>query len=218
MDVPDQPPSHYESSAQVKEQAFRYMQHLTGWCTNMKAGILIDLILKSKPKVVVEIGVYGGKSLVPMGYALQVNGIGKAYGIDPWMTDASLEDVHNASNRYFWSTIDHEAIRLDLVSKLATFNLNNQIELIQTTSAEAEPIQDIDLLHIDGNHSEKTSFLDVIKWVPLVKSGGWIILDDMTWYEEGVYTEAKAVAWLDQHCRKFAEFKDDSVWGIWVKP
>jgi len=62
-----------------------------------------------------------------------------------------------------------------------------------------------------------TSYLDVTKWVPLVKSGGWIIFDDITWYENGQFTNARAVDWLNAHCKKFAEFQDNCVWGIWVK-
>jgi hypothetical protein len=96
--------------------------------------------------------------------------------------------------------------------------LEHQIKLIRGTSLEVQPIFDIDILHIDGNHSDVTSYIDVTKWVPLVKSGGWIIFDDMTWYENGKFTNARAVEWLDTHCKKIAEFQDNCVWGVWVKP
>ena len=68
------------------------------------------------------------------------------------------------------------------------------------------------------HHSDVTSYVDVTKWVPLMKSGSWIVFDDMTWYENGVFTTARAVEWLNAHCYKLAEFKDNSVWGIWIKP
>jgi predicted O-methyltransferase YrrM len=202
----------------AKQQAYAYMDHLTGWCSHMKGGVLIDLIFKNKPAIVVEIGVYGGKSLVPMGCALKALGEGKAYGIDPWSTEASLEEMNNDSSKAFWSWVDHAGIMKGLMAKIDEFELGNHIELIQATSEEASPIPNIDILHIDGNHSEKTSYFDVTKWAPLVKSGGWIILDDMTWYENGVFTTAKAAEWLNTHCIKFAEFTDGSVWGIWKKP
>ena len=78
--------------------------------------------------------------------------------------------------------------------------------------------ESIDILHIDGNHSDYTSYIDVTKWVPLVNPGGWIIFDDMTWYENGQFTASRATRWLDEHCIKFAEFSDICAWGIWVKP
>ena len=222
-----QPASHYESVLKadnrelantLKQEAFGLMRHLEGWCSDRKAGLLIDLILAKSPDVIVEIGVYGGKSLVPMAHALKANGKGVIYGIDPWSTTASLEDVVNDSNRAYWGWIDHEAIMRTLIQRIGQFQLHDQIKLIRKTSANADPIDGIDILHVDGNHSDSTSYLDVTKWVPMMKRGGWIIFDDMTWYENGTYTTARAVGWLDKNCIKVAEYTDDSVWGMWIKP
>lgn len=222
---PPRPPSHYESvitdwqesAKPVKLEAFDYMKFLTGWCSQSKASILIDIVLKARPDKIVEIGVWGGKSLIPMACALRTNGKGKIYGIDPWDSNASIEWVKEEVSRDWWGQQDHEKILQDLIDKISLFNLEDYIDLIRTSSETADPIQDIDILHIDGNHSEETSYLDVTKWVPLVKSGGWIILDDMTWTEKGINTTGKAAAWLDEHCNKIAELKDQCVWGIWVK-
>ena len=206
------------SVTRLKQQALEFKSQLTGWCSERKACILIDLILKSKAKKIVEIGVYGGQSLVPMACALKALGQGVVYGIDPWDNVAALERVMNADNKNYWATVPLSQIMQDLIQKIPEFNLENQIVLIKNTSAETPPIEEIDILHIDGNHSEVTSFPDVLKWVPLVKSGGYIIFDDMTWYENGTFTTAKAVEWLNTHCIKFAEFRDNCDWGIWIKP
>ena len=217
------PPSHYEYVAQtpiatVKTEALYYMQHLEGWCSEFKASILIDLIYKTPCEKIVEIGVWGGKSLVPMACALRGKGQGKIYGIDPWDPAASIEEVMNESNKAYWGWTDHEAVLQGLNSKIAAFQLQNYIQLIRDRSQTAPLIENIDILHIDGNHSDKTSFIDVQKWVPLVRSGGWIIFDDMTWYENGTFTTARAVEWLDTHCIKVAEYSDNCIWGIWTKP
>ena len=222
-----QPASHYEYVLKaenrdltygIKQEAFGFMNQLEGWCSDRKAGILIDLIFMTAPRVIVEIGVYGGKSLVPMACALKANRKGIIYGIDPWDTNASLEDVMNASNRAYWGWVDHEAIMNRLIQKIDQFELQGRIELIRRTSANTDPIYDIDILHVDGNHSDSTSYLDVTKWVPLMKKGGWIIFDDMTWYEDGIFTTSRAVEWLNKNCIKVAEYTDDSIWGMWVKP
>jgi predicted O-methyltransferase YrrM len=214
--------SHYEyvketnpqlnSSEQVKKTAFQAMRELEGWCTEHKASLLIDLILMVKPQIVVEIGVWGGKSLIPMAYALKENGCGKIHGIDPWSSSKSAEGMEGV-NKEWWGTVDHEPIMKGLVQKIQQFGLNNQIELIRKCSEDASPIFDIDLLHVDGNHSEKTSLYDVQKWVPLMRKGGVVIFDDITWG-----TTTQAVNWLDQNCIKLAEIRGDSVWGIWIKP
>lgn len=223
----DQPPSHIEQKAtenqfqyalKVKKKAHVFMEQLEGWCAEKKADILIDIVLKMKPEVVVEIGVWGGKSLTPMACALKAAGQGVIYGIDPWDSNESIRWVMNESSLTYWSRADHQAVKQRLVNRLADFELTDWVCLIQATSEEAEPIYNIDILHVDGNHSDQTSYLDVTKWVPLMKSGGFIIFDDMSWYENNQFTTARAVEWLNQHCIKFAEFNDDCLWGIWIKP
>ncbi len=225
----DKPPSHYEQVVEVdmrgeapriKYEAFALMRQIVnGWCTETKAGILIDLILKVRPSVVVEIGAWGGKSLIPMAHALRANQKGVIYGIDPWDAEASLEEMMHEGNKKHWeSQAVHEAVLHGLVSHINQFGLGGHIRLVRSTSEDAPPIPNIDILHVDGNHSEKTSYLDVTKWVPLVKSGGWIIFDDMTWHENGLNTTEKAVKWLDANCIKIGQFKDGCDWGIWRKP
>lgn len=216
--------SHYEYVMDVREsvyslknQALTSMVHLHGWCSPQKADFLIDLVLLTKPKKIVEIGVWGGKSLIPMAYALRANQQGVIYGIDPWDNNASLQYLTNEGNKAFWRYADHGAVYRDLVQKIETSDLVTQVELIPFTSEEAPSIPEIDILHIDGNHSEETSFFDVQKWVPFVKKGGFIIFDDMTWFENDRYTTEKAVQWLDENCFKLAEFIDVCVWGVWVK-
>lgn len=214
----DYVPSHYEmvvekaSISDLKNTIFKSMATLEGWCSEEKAGILCDLILLTKPKNVVEIGVWGGKSLVPMGFAIRALGSGQVYGIDPWSAEASAKGMDGV-NLDWWSHVNHEAIYQGLVNKIAEFGLKNQITLVRNTSDGAKPIQDIGLLHIDGNHSEEASFFDVLKWAPLVKRGGVIVFDDVNWSTTG-----RAVAWLDENCVKVAEVKGDNIWGIWIKP
>jgi len=220
-------PSHFEYEitidtrdfpSRVKQNAYYMMNQLDGWCSYEKAAVLVDIILKTKPETIVEIGVYGGKSLVPMAYALEVNGKGHMYGVDPWDTSESLKGINNASSEYFWGVyVNHSAIYAALCAKIQEFNLTQRITLVRSSSEDAAPIENIDMLHIDGNHSPEASYIDVTKWAPLVRSGGIILLDDITWYEENAYTQAKSIQWLDTHCTKIAEFKGSNVWGMWRK-
>lgn len=224
LPYPLQPPTelHYtidaSQSEYVKWGAKFIMDQVHGWCSYQKAEVLIDLILGMEPTKIVEIGVWGGKSLIPMAYALKEIGQGVIYGIDPWDPGESIQWVKNDSNINHWSWSDHEAVLHILMQKIDEFQLNDQVRLVRATSAKAPLEREIDILHIDGNHSEETSFFDVIKWAPQVKSGGWIIFDDMTWCENEIFTTARATQWLDKHCIKVAEFKEDCVWGVWYKP
>lgn len=216
------PSSHIEyhlpiDIASVKHRALVCMNQVEGFCSESKASVLVHLILENKPQKIVEIGVWGGKSLLPMAYALSALDCGVIYGIDPWSRDESLVGMVSDANKSYWTWADHGAVLEGLIRKINEFNLGPWVELIRNTSAGADPIYDIDMLHIDGNHSDVTSFIDVTKWLPFVKKGGWVIFDDIGWYEEGIFTNARAVEWLNTYCEKVAEFKDDCRWGIWRK-
>lgn len=201
----------YITDIKFKKNVFKIMSDLDGWCSNHKASVLIDLIYIVRPKVVVEIGVFGGKSLFPIAIALKEIGKGNVIGIDPWNSAESALGL-DGENKNYWSRLDHDRIYRDLLLKIEKYGLIGNITLIRETSAKAAPIADIDILHIDGNHSEISSMIDVYKWVPLVKSGGLIIFNDSNWL-----STRKAADWLDRTCTKFAEFNNDNAWTIWVK-
>lgn len=200
------------SQLMLKQKAFQAMEKLEGWCSKEKAIVLMDLLLTMRPKTVVEVGVFGGKSLVPMAFALKYNQRGKIYGIDPWDPMKSIEGLEQ-EHADWWVSVDHDAIMNDLIKKISDFDLENYIQLIRATSLDAViPANEIDFLHIDGNHSEETSMIDVMKWVPLVRKGGLIIFDDLDWK-----TTAKATEWLDTNCERITEIRGSNIWGIWLK-
>ena len=219
QDMPPPPAIHHEYKEEIKTEhvvyknkALKAMETLHGWCSDDKAEALMSFIWFMKPTTIVEIGVFGGKSLVPMAFALKSLGRGTVYGIDPWSSEASMEGMEGV-NKDWWGSIDHEAILTDLQGHIKKHNLRRYVKLIQATSEAATPIDQIDILHIDGNHSEETSMIDVIKWVPLVRDGGMIIFDDLTWG-----TTTKATEWLDEHCERTHTVQDkENEWGIWIK-
>lgn len=211
---------HYVDQADTafKENVFHAMNQLDGWCSHYKASVLMDLVTHSNAQTVVEIGVFGGKSLIPMAFALKKNGSGIAYGIDPYQNSESQhgqEGVHFD----FWSMVDHKKVLNGLLQKIVQFDLQDYVDLRVVTSKNAPEIPNIDILHIDGNHSEESSLFDVQKWVSLVRQGGFIILDDLTWGSDqgNLPTTHKAVEWVNARCRKIAEYHDSSVWGVWIK-
>lgn len=213
------PISHYEytiarnylAERNLKQLVFARMKELDGWCPEDKASFMMDLVFNHRPEVIVEIGVWGGKSLIPMAEALKYNKRGIVYGIDPWKSEDSVVGQEGV-NYDWWKAVDHVHVMEKFIARLNKYQLNDYVKVIRTTSEDAEPIDRIDLIHIDGNHSEETSILDVQKWVPLVRNGGFIIFDDLNWA-----TTAEAVRWLDLHCHRVTTFHGDNVWGVWLK-
>jgi predicted O-methyltransferase YrrM len=72
--------------------------------------------------------------------------------------------------------------------------------LVVQTAQQALSLFDdesIGLLHIDGNHSADVARRDVETWLPKVKPGGVIVLDDTDWP-----TVQAARALLTERCKK----------------
>ena len=173
---------------------------LEGWCPDHKARQMCMHALTVKPSVVVEIGVFGGKSLVPLAIACRKNGTGKVYAIDPWEAEAALEHYpENDPNRNWWSQVNLDKVYRQFDEYL---HRNDLLPWVRVIRERAEAVswafhdRPIDILHIDGNHSTETACRDVRLWLPLVRPGGWIWMDDVNWD-----TVKPACALVDCCCR-----------------
>ena len=83
---------------------------LIGWCSTDKAKAMASLIVKYKPETIVEIGVFGGRSLIPMAMACRHNGTGRVYGIDPYDRDAAADSLP-PKDAEWWSGVEMERVR-----------------------------------------------------------------------------------------------------------
>jgi len=194
------------------------MPHLEGWCSISKAKKIQELISEYKPDVAVEIGVFAGRSLFAMGFALkEANPDGVAYGIDPWTTECVLEGEMADVDREWWSKIDQEFFYNYTVDHLKQYELEKNTQILRGSSEDfVEQFKDIpiELLHIDGNHSELTSVRDVSMYAPLVKAGYPIIMDDINWP-----TTTKAQELLGKMANLVYTFNNGNgeAWAVYLK-
>ena len=152
-----------------------------GWTTVARGIELAELVLEHRPKVLVELGVYGAKSFIPMALAIRHAGCGTAYGIDPYRTEPCLEG-ENEANKGWWSTIDLEAIQKEVVDRIWKLGLEQIAIIIRARSQDVPQLfPEIGFLSIDANHSEIASCRDAETWVPRVTSGGIVACDDCDW-------------------------------------
>jgi len=182
-----------------------------GWCNPVKAKKIVEIILKNKSDLCVEIGVFGGSSLVPTAMSLKFNGKGVVYGIDPWGKQEALEEMKAEINKKWWDKVDYEDIYNHCLDNIKKYDISNFCKIIRSKSEDAvSQFQDnsIDLLHIDGNHSEELSYKDAILYLPKVKTGGTILFDDIWWAEEDLITTRKAVVFLLKYCKKVEVIED----------
>ncbi len=161
------------------------------WCSLEKAQALAALVVGIRPRVICEIGVWMGGSLVPMALALRsLRELDAASGrapvtrlaiaIDAWSPAASC-DGQGETDAAWWRSVDHDAAHRALLSRLERHGLRELCEVVRAPSDEAPVPVEIDLLHVDGNHAGQ-ALRDIERFAPSVRIGGVLVLDDVSWY------------------------------------
>lgn len=167
----------------VENYIMSVLPKMHGWCWPEKAEALAQAVLELKPELVVEIGVWGGQSLLAMAVACNSIGRGIVIGIDPWMPEASVDGCDVDDNSKWWGNQNHDIVHQSCIEFAKSEGVMDRLILVQSTSEKFRSVfcSEIDMLHIDGNHSEKHSVADVSAYVPLVRSGGIVVFDDTNW-------------------------------------
>lgn len=158
---------------------------LQGWCSDTKTAYLMDLVRDTDAQLIVEIGVYGGKSLIPMALVCKEKKSGLCHGIDPWSSEASQEGwAEDNVNGKWWGQLSHDKIYERYRKGVERYGVNNQIvDRVFKSEDIAHEFDDesIDILHLDGNHAEEVAYRDVELYSDKVKRGGYWIFDDINW-------------------------------------
>ena len=163
------------------------------WCSLQKAQTLAAIVIALRPQTVVEIGVWMGGSLVPMLLAMRSiderNQMGaRAIAIDPWLAEASVAG-ETPENVAWWGTAvgqdGHEKAYRTFVSRLERYHVAHHVDIVRKRSDDYDPPAVIDLIHIDGSHTEQ-AVRDAERYLPRVRVGGIAILDDVAWAGGGV--------------------------------
>lgn len=187
-----------------KAKVLPELSTIDGWCSQEKAQRMMDLIYQTHPQICVEIGVFGGSSIYPTACALAYLKSGVVYAIDPWTKmDCSEGYTPGDPNYEWWNSIDLEKIYSNFLHMLKKYKLQHYCKVMRMTAEQACPYfvdGTIDILHIDGNHSEDSALRDAILYLPKVKSGGYIWFDDANWE-----STTKAIAFLRDHCDEIPE-------------
>lgn len=155
---------------------------MDGWCDLNKATVLAGLVLHLKPVRSVEIGVWGGRSLLPMAWAAKQVGNSQVIGIDPYDPKVSAENEMPPHDEW-WGKQDHELVMRRFHAYIKRFQLDNVLH-IRKKSDEVDP-PDCQLLHIDGSHTEQ-AVKDAERFGPKVTMGGVVVCDDVLWTGGGV--------------------------------
>lgn len=166
---------------------------LNGWATFEKAVALYSYTIALKPKLIVEIGTWGGKSAIPMMFGLRENGRGEIICIDPWKADESVKGQTSELDRKWWSDVaNHELVYQHFLYMLDKLGLKDVCQVWRQSSDDSTSPCDIDIFHCDGNHGPQ-AVSDVQRFAPNVVMHGLCVLDDLDWH--GGYVR-QAEKWL----------------------
>ena len=165
-----------------------------------------DLVATLKPALLVELGVDRGESYFAFCQSAAENRTGtRCFGIDTWRGDQhaggydettfAQVSQHNRENYETFSTL----LRSEFDDALAQF--------------EAESI---DVLHLDGLHTEAAVRHDVQSWLPKLRPGGVLLLHDVDVRskEFGAWK-----IWIELQARgRSWTFHDGPGLAVWQKP
>nr|MCV4207877.1 class I SAM-dependent methyltransferase [Roseomonas sp. SXEYE001] len=181
-----------EAAAALLRQAHA----VPGMCDDEKLWALAAITRHAPPGDLVEIGSWWGKSAVALAWLGARHGIGSLLCIDPWSAEGtrqSRDDLDAVS-----MAADHEeAARIFRISLLSLgvpgVNYLRMPSVQGAAHYRADPVVRseafgetrhagaISVLHIDGNHEYGFVSTDVAEWLPLLRDGGWLVLDDYLW-------------------------------------
>lgn len=179
---------------------FLQFNAIPGMSDNQKLKSLVSLFSRVPSGDVVEIGSYWGRSAYALAFLAQQYHTGSMISVDPWDV-ASISSQGEGTELVDKTAmlIDWDAVHRGFI--VAVSGLNNinyirqpaeeAIHVYEAVSKEGQLTTDelgsvsvsgeIALLHIDGNHKYEQVKKDILLWLPYVKTGGWVLVDDYEW-------------------------------------
>lgn len=166
-------------------QTIESLQTLPGWCSNEKACTLASMVLALRPALTLEIGVFGGRSFLPMALAHKAIKTGICVGIDAWDKDVAVREQTTNEDREWWAKVDQHQIYANFMQQIYNHDLDKIVQIYRVESRNFQPPNQISVLHIDGSHTQ-TATTDMVRFGPKVVMGGFLVTDDTDWKGGGV--------------------------------
>ena len=174
------------------------------WTDHLHFGY--DLVALMRPRVLVELGVDRGESYFAFCQAVSEQATGtRCFAVDTWRGD---EHAGGYDETTFAEVSRHHQAHYESFSTLIRGPFDDAL----TRFANEE----IDILHIDGLHTEAAVRHDVESWLPKLRPGGILLLHDVSVRRRdfGVWK-----VWEELRPRgRSWTFADGPGLGVWQKP
>ncbi|MFZ4541884.1 MAG: class I SAM-dependent methyltransferase [Rickettsiales bacterium] len=183
----------------------------------------------------VEIGTFWGRSAMMLAMLNQHYPTGNLLCIDPWTNDGAIQPGVDEHVNDVARMLDFESAFTGFILNLFAFSGGGAVNYVRANAVDVAPryvpgftvttqsfgtttyTGEIALLHIDGNHALDAVTRDIALWMPRVKPGGWIIIDDYQWaFGDGPHVAADL--WMENnHTRVQCAFATGSALFIQLK-
>ncbi|WP_233961482.1 class I SAM-dependent methyltransferase [Pectobacterium versatile] len=198
--------NYFNSGLILKENEYAnlYVKYndIPGQSDNVKLRALCSIFTDTPKGDIVEIGSFLGRSGFALSWLAQRYEIGSVICVDPWEGELSGDQgnddkvalVNDSRNQVNWDSVFSGFLAHNSGQKNLTYIRavsENAISKYLLSTKSGEICNDefgcvkiegkISLLHIDGNHKYEEAKKDVDNWFPLVKSNGWVLIDDYDW-------------------------------------
>ena len=165
-----------------------------------------DLVALLRPKVLVELGVDRGESYFAFCQSAAEHKTGtRCFAIDTWRGD---EQAGQYDETTFAQVAEHNRAHYESFSTLMRCTFDAALEKF--------PDAGIDVLHLDGLHSEEAVRHDLHNWLPKLRPGALLLMHDIAVLNRGfgvwkVWQELRGLG------RSWA-FDDGPGLGLWQNP
>ncbi len=178
----------------------KQFRNIPGQCDDDKL-LSLSVIMRLIPQGdIVEIGSLYGRSAYAFAYLAKKYHIGNVISVDPWKAGKIKPQGNQAKllNKQIGEVdpdiifqiflanaalLDNLTYIREASEQAVTIYINNVEEgFVKTPELGRFSVTgEIALLHIDGNHKYEEVCKDIDNWIPHVKPGGWVLLDDYVW-------------------------------------
>lgn len=142
-----------------------------------------NIVSNIKNGLIVEVGVFGGVSLLNIADICKENG-NKIFGIDPWDLVNKVNGAKVSSELICECRKQSKGVKKQLNKVINKLGYNNTITLIEGFSPQKSKLfknKSVDIVYIDGDHSYDGVYADLGAWLPKMKKGGFLWGDDFVW-------------------------------------
>jgi len=181
------PYTRFDKSLLIKN--YKHISNKEYWFYKNSIPLFERLIKDIKPKTIIEVGSFLGYSAVNMGKICKENDLNtKILCIDTWLGSHEhwTIDNHKYLENYDYFENGISSMYDRFIQIVLSHNLENNIIPLPNTSYNMYHILKNlnitgDLIFVDGEHSAKGVYEDLINYWQLLNPGGVLFGDDFTW-------------------------------------